>query len=81
MTVGWKLRILGYRSIGLSVPEVMMTLWNLVNTGFMARLASKQLNCARQQMVQRRFADFLDLLLQLSVAWGSLFSPKASPSV
>lgn len=45
MTVGWKFRILGYKSMGLSVPEVMTTLWNLVNTGFIARLASKQLNC------------------------------------
>ena len=45
MTVGWKLRILGYRSMGLRVPDVMITLWNLVKTGFIARLASRQLSC------------------------------------
>ena len=45
MTTGLKFKILGYRSIGLSVPEVMTTLWNLLKTGFMARLASRQLNC------------------------------------
>ena len=43
-TTGWKLRILGYRSIGLRVPEVMITLWNLANTGFTAKLASRQLS-------------------------------------
>ena len=31
--------------MGLSVPDVMITLWNLVNTGFIAKLASRQLNC------------------------------------
>ena len=43
-TTGWKLRILGYRSMGLRVPDVMITLWNLANTGFTAKLASKQLS-------------------------------------
>jgi len=47
MATGWKLRMRGYRSMGLRVPEVMTTLWNLVKTGFMARLASKQLSCGR----------------------------------
>lgn len=39
---GWKLRILGYRSMGLRVPEVMTTDWNLLKMGFMAREASRQ---------------------------------------
>ena len=30
--------------MGLRVPDVMMTLWNLANTGFTAKLASKQLS-------------------------------------
>ena len=50
-TTGWKLRILGYRSIGLRVPEVMITLWNLANTGFTAKLASRQLSYRAQHSV------------------------------
>ncbi len=38
---GLKLRMRGYKSMGLSVPLVMMTDWNLVNTGFMASDASR----------------------------------------
>ncbi len=38
---GLKFRMRGYRSMGLSVPLVMMTDWNLVNTGFMASDASR----------------------------------------
>ena len=48
-TTGWKLRILGYRSMGLRVPDVMITLWNLANTGFTAKLASKQLSYRARQ--------------------------------
>ena len=47
MATGWKLRMRGYRSMGDSVPLVMTTVWNLRNTGFTARLASRQLSCAR----------------------------------
>ena len=39
--------------MGLRVPEVMMTLWNLANTGFTARLASKQLSCGQCQQCVR----------------------------
>jgi len=47
MATGWKLRMRGYRSMGDSVPLVMTTVWNLRNTGFTARLASRQLSCAQ----------------------------------
>lgn len=42
---GWKLRILGYMSNGDSVPEVMITDWNLSNIGLIAIEESKQLKC------------------------------------
>ena len=45
MATGWKLRMRGYRSMGDSVPLVMTTVWNFWNTGFTARLASRQLSC------------------------------------
>ena len=51
--------------MGLSVPDVMMTLWNLVNTGFIARLASRQLSCMEEQSHQKR-------LLKLAVLKASL---------
>jgi hypothetical protein len=50
-TTGWKPRMRGYRSMGLRVPDVMMTDWNLPNTGLMARLESKQASCRQHQMV------------------------------
>jgi hypothetical protein len=46
---GWKLSKRGYRSMGLSVPDVITTLWNLSNTGFIAREESKQLSCSHEQ--------------------------------
>ena len=45
MATGLKLRMRGYRSMGDSVPLVMTTVWNFWNTGFTARLASRQLSC------------------------------------
>ena len=45
MATGLKLRMRGYRSMGLRVPEVMTTVWNFWKTGLTARLASRQLNC------------------------------------
>jgi len=39
---GWKLRIRGYRSMGLSVPLVMTTVWYFANTGRIASEASRQ---------------------------------------
>mmetsp|Transcript_28074 Transcript_28074/g.32742 ORF Transcript_28074/g.32742 Transcript_28074/m.32742 type:complete len:118 (+) Transcript_28074:1227-1580(+) len=36
---------LGYKSIGDNVPDVIMTLPNLLNKGAMAREESKQANC------------------------------------
>lgn len=47
MHTGWKLSRRGYRSMGDSVPEVMMTDWKRSNTGLMAREASRQLSCDR----------------------------------
>ena len=44
MTTGWKLRILGNMSMGLSVPDVMTTDWNFSKTGRMASEASRQLS-------------------------------------
>jgi hypothetical protein len=44
---GWKSRILGYRDRGDRVPLVMTTDLNLLNTGFIARLASRQLQLQR----------------------------------
>mmetsp|Transcript_21648 Transcript_21648/g.51344 ORF Transcript_21648/g.51344 Transcript_21648/m.51344 type:complete len:312 (-) Transcript_21648:223-1158(-) len=44
---GVKPRILGYISMGDSVPEVMTTDWNLSKTGFMAMEASLQQNWKR----------------------------------
>lgn len=49
MATGLKLRMRGYRSMGDSVPLVMTTVWNFWNTGFTARLASRQLSCRRSQ--------------------------------
>ena len=40
-TTGLKPRRRGYRSMGLRVPLVMMTDWKRLNTGAMARLASR----------------------------------------
>jgi hypothetical protein len=42
MATGLKLRMRGYRSMGDSVPLVMMTDWYLPNTGRMASEASRQ---------------------------------------
>lgn len=47
MATGVKLRMRGYRSMGLSVPLVMTTLWNFWNTGRIANPASRQLNCVQ----------------------------------
>lgn len=41
---GWKSRILGYMSKGESVPEVITTVWYLVNTGLMAMDESRHLH-------------------------------------
>ena len=41
---GWKLSSFGYRSIGESVPEVMITDWKRSITGLMAMEASRQLS-------------------------------------
>jgi hypothetical protein len=49
MLTGWKSRIRGYRLRGDSVPLVITTDLNLLNTGRMAKLASKQLQDAAQQ--------------------------------
>jgi len=35
--------------MGLSVPDVITTLWNFSNTGFIAREESKQLSCSHKQ--------------------------------
>jgi hypothetical protein len=43
MLTGWKSRMRGYRDSGDSVPLVITTDRNLLNTGFIARLASRQL--------------------------------------
>ena len=43
MMTGWKSRILGYMSSGESVPDVITTDWNRLNTGLMAIDESKQL--------------------------------------
>jgi hypothetical protein len=43
MLTGWKSRMRGYRLRGDSVPLVMTTDRNLLNTGRMAKLASRQL--------------------------------------
>jgi hypothetical protein len=48
---GLKLSNLGYRSIGLSVPDVITTLWNRSNTGLIAREASRQLSYTQQQNI------------------------------
>ena len=40
---GWKSSILGYMSSGDSVPEVITTVWYLVNTGLMAMEESRHL--------------------------------------
>ena len=42
---------LGYRSIGESVPDVMMTLWNRSSTGLMAILESKQHSCSSGSVI------------------------------
>ncbi len=52
IATGWKLRMRGYRSMGDSVPLVMTTVWNFWNTGFTARLASRQLSCTPLQFGQ-----------------------------
>ena len=44
-TLGLKFSNFGYKSIGLRVPEVIITDWNLSNTGLIAIEASKQHNC------------------------------------
>lgn len=43
MLTGWKSRMRGYRLRGDSVPLVMTTDRNLLNTGRIAKLASRQL--------------------------------------
>ena len=55
MATGLKLRMRGYKSMGLSVPDVMTTVWNLANTGLTARLASKQLNCSTASVTLGRY--------------------------
>jgi hypothetical protein len=50
MLTGWKSRMRGYRLRGDSVPLVMTTLWKRLNTGRIARLASRQL----QEMMRAR---------------------------
>lgn len=53
ITTGWKFNIFGYISKGDRVPDVIITVWNLSNTGLMAIEESKQLkiknnyNCIR----------------------------------
>lgn len=42
-TTGWKSSIFGYISKGDSVPDVITTVWNRLNTGLMAIEESKQL--------------------------------------
>jgi hypothetical protein len=49
MLTGWKSRIRGYRLRGDSVPLVITTDLNLLNTGRMAKLASRQLQDTTQQ--------------------------------
>jgi hypothetical protein len=43
MLTGWKSRMRGYSDSGDNVPLVITTDLNLLNTGRMARLASRQL--------------------------------------
>lgn len=40
---GLKFNIFGYISMGDKVPEVIITVWNLSKTGFIAKEASMQL--------------------------------------
>lgn len=42
MTLGWKLRILGYISMGEIVPLVRITFLNFSKMGLVAMLASRQ---------------------------------------
>lgn len=42
---GWKFKIFGYISNGESVPEVIITVWNLSNIGLTAMEESRQLKC------------------------------------
>lgn len=40
--------------MGLRVPDVMTTLWNFWKTGFIAKLASRQLNCTTHRAFSLR---------------------------
>ena len=45
-TTGWKSRIFVYTSIGVSVPLVTTTVWNLSKIGLTAIDASRQQSCS-----------------------------------
>lgn len=61
---GLKFRSFGYRSIGLSVPDVITTDWKRSKTGLIAREASRQLSCKTTKKSELAFSKNNQKLLE-----------------